>query len=45
LCIDKVDWLAAELHYKLLALHWLFSSGGGVKFAQSSTQWEARAYT
>jgi hypothetical protein len=25
-----------------LALYWLFSSGVGVKFAQSSSQWKAR---
>jgi hypothetical protein len=28
-----------------LALYWLFSSGIGVKFAQSFSQWEARADT
>jgi hypothetical protein len=26
-----------------LALYWSFSSGAGIKFAQSSSQWEARA--
>jgi hypothetical protein len=26
-----------------LVLHWSFSSGVGVRFAQSSSQWEARA--
>jgi hypothetical protein len=26
---------------RLLALYWSFSSGVGVKFAQSSSQWEA----
>jgi hypothetical protein len=26
-----------------LALYWLLSSGIGVKFEQSSSQWEARA--
>jgi hypothetical protein len=28
-----------------LALYWSISSGVGVKFAQSSSQWEARADT
>jgi hypothetical protein len=28
-----------------LAHYWSFSSSGGVKFAQSSSQWEARADT
>jgi hypothetical protein len=28
-----------------LALYWSFSSGFGVKFSQSSSQWEARADT
>jgi hypothetical protein len=32
-------------HEEELALHWLFSSGVGVQFAQSSSQWEARADT
>jgi hypothetical protein len=33
------------LHYEWSALFWSFSSGVGVKFAQSSIQWEARADT
>jgi hypothetical protein len=33
------------LHYELLALYWSFSSGVGVKFAQSSSRWEARVDT
>jgi len=43
----KADWLAASiaLHKEWLALYWSFSSGVGVKFAQSSSQWEARADT
>jgi hypothetical protein len=35
----KVDWLAACIALRS------FSSGVGVKFAQSSSQWEARADT
>jgi hypothetical protein len=36
----KADWLAATiaLHKEWLALYWSFSSGVGVKFAQSSSQ-------
>jgi hypothetical protein len=36
----KADWLAASiaLHKEWLALYWSFSSGVGVKFAQSSSQ-------
>jgi hypothetical protein len=33
------------LHLEQLALYWLFFSGIGVKFAQSSSKWEARADT
>jgi hypothetical protein len=29
--------------YDYLALYWSFSSGVGIKFAKSSSQWEARA--
>jgi hypothetical protein len=38
----KVDWLAAGI---ALVGAVVFSSGVGVKFAQSSSQWEARADT
>jgi hypothetical protein len=41
----KVDWLAACNALEWLALYWSFSSGVGVKFAQSFSQWEARADT
>ncbi len=37
--------LLLELHLEELALDWLFSSGVGVKFAQSFSQWETRADT
>ncbi len=33
------------LHYEWLALYWSFSSGVGVKCAQFSSPWEARADT
>ncbi len=33
--------LLLVLHQECWALYWLFSSGVGVKFAQSSSQWEA----
>jgi hypothetical protein len=45
LCIDKiikVDWLAACIALRWLALYLSFSSGIDVQFAQSSSQWEAR---
>jgi hypothetical protein len=46
-----MDWFAAciayglllVLHKEWLALYWSFSSGVGLKFAPSSSQWEARA--
>jgi hypothetical protein len=43
----KVDWLTAciALEYSYLALYLLVSSGVGVKFAQSASQWEAKADT
>jgi hypothetical protein len=37
--------LLLVLHYEWLALYLSFSSGVGVQFAQSSSQWEARADT
>jgi hypothetical protein len=40
-----VDWLIKNGLAGWLALYWSFSSGVGVKFAQFSSQWEARADT
>jgi hypothetical protein len=40
----KVDWLDAGVALRVVGAV-LFSSGVGVKFAQSSSQWEARADT
>jgi hypothetical protein len=40
----KVDWLAAGIALRVVGAV-VFSSGVGVKFAQSSSQWEARADT
>jgi hypothetical protein len=37
--------LLLVLHYEWLALYLSFSSSVGVQFAQSSSQWEARADT
>jgi hypothetical protein len=39
----KVDWLAACIALRVVGVvqYWSFSSGVGVKFAQSSIQWEA----
>jgi hypothetical protein len=44
--LTKLDWLAAciALRVSLFAV-WLFFSGVGVKFAQSSSQWEASSDT
>ncbi len=39
----KVDWLDACIALRVVELYWLFSSGVRVKFAQSPSQWEARA--
>jgi hypothetical protein len=44
-CKQKWIGLLLVLHKEFLALYWLFSSGLGVKFAQSSSQWEAKADT
>jgi hypothetical protein len=41
----KGDWLAACIALRWLALYWLFSFGVGAKFAQSSSQWEAKTDT
>jgi hypothetical protein len=43
----KVDWLAAFIALRVVgvALYVLFTSGVGVKFAQSASQREARADT
>jgi hypothetical protein len=40
--LKKVDWLAAciALRVLYLALYLLFSSGVGVQFAQSASQWD-----
>jgi hypothetical protein len=40
----KVDWLAAGIALRVVGAV-VFSSGVGLKFAQSSSQWEARADT
>jgi hypothetical protein len=41
----KVDWLAACVALRVVGAVYLFSSGVGIKFAQSFSQWEARADT
>jgi hypothetical protein len=41
----KVDWLAACIALRMVGAVLVVSSGDGVKFAQSSSQWEARADT
>jgi hypothetical protein len=39
----KVDWLAASIALRVFGAVLVVSSGVGVKFAQTSSQWEARA--
>jgi hypothetical protein len=38
----KVDWLDAYIALRVTGVHWLFSSGVGVKFAQSSANGKRR---
>ncbi len=40
-----MDWLDACIALRVVGLCWSFSSGEGVKFSQSSSQWEASADT
>jgi hypothetical protein len=40
----KVDWLAACIALKVVGSVFVISYGVGVQFAQTSSQWEARAY-
>jgi hypothetical protein len=41
----KVDWLAACIALRVVGTVLVFFSGIGVKFAQSSSQWEVKADT
>ncbi len=41
----KVDWLAAGIALRVVGAVFVVFSGIGVKFAQSASQWEARADT
>jgi hypothetical protein len=41
----KVDWLAACIVLRMVGAELVIYSGVGVKFAQSSSQWEPRADT
>jgi hypothetical protein len=41
----KVDWLAACIALRAVGGVFVFSPIVGVKFAQSASQWEGRAYT
>jgi hypothetical protein len=43
--LKKLDWLAACIALRWLALYLSFSSGIDVQFTPSSSQWEARADT
>jgi hypothetical protein len=42
LFIEKVDWPAACNALRMVGVVFVFSIGVGEKFAQSSSQWEAR---
>jgi hypothetical protein len=42
---DKFGLARCGIALRVVSLHWLFSSGVGVNFAQSFSQWEARADT
>ena len=41
--LTKVDWLAACIALRVVGAVLVVSFDVGVKFAQSSSQWEARA--